>query len=126
MSLLHRNLLAAAFAQIEPILLKTLEAAAPAVGPAAPAVELALQGADAVYQASQATPPASDSPPAQIAAAIAAQSRPAAPPAAAAPLVNLAADKTSAALAAVDALGLQLSQLATQLAAIRSNLAPSS
>ena len=125
MSLLHRNLLAAALLKIEPIVLETLEAAAAATGPAAPLVDLALQVGDAAFKASQAPSPAD-----QVAAAIAAQTAPTSqaalgkPPAP--PLVNLAGDKSQAALAAVDALAMQLSQLATQLAAIRSNLVPSS
>jgi hypothetical protein len=51
MSLLHRNLFASFVAEIEPIVLKTLESAAVLAGPAAPLVTEALQIADAAVRA---------------------------------------------------------------------------
>jgi hypothetical protein len=132
MSLLHRNLVAAAFQdmmrKIEPIAAETAEAVLSVVAPAAaPIATAAIETAEAVFGQTSSS---------HVDAAVAAASAPPAPatpsatpaavPAPAAPApVNLAADKSTAALAAVDALAMQLSQLATQLAAIRSNLVPS-
>jgi hypothetical protein len=136
MSLLHRNLVAAAFQEMikkfEPIAVETAEAVVGIVAPAAaPFVDAGIEVAQAAFRGN---PGATSS--ATIAAGVAAASAPQAAPAAApaapaaaapatpAPLVNLAAGPNQAALAAVDALAMQLSQLATQLAAIRSNLVP--
>ena len=135
MSLLHRNLIAAAFkdmlAKIEPIAAETAEAVISVVAPAsAPIANAAIETAEAIFGApgqttsshvDAAVAAASGQTTAAPSAAPApAPSAPAAP--APAPVVNVAADKSSAALAAVDALALQLSNLATQLAAIRTNL----
>lgn len=128
MSLLHRNLIAAAFKQmmtdIEPIAAKTAETVLSVVAPAAaPIATAAIDTAEAIF--GQTTSSHVD---AAVAAATAppAPATPSAAPAAvpAPAVVNLAADKNAAALAAVDALALQLSNLATQLAAIRTNIAP--
>jgi hypothetical protein len=131
MSLLHRNLVAAAFQElmrkIEPAVADTAEAVLAVVAPkVAPLATAVIETAAAIYGATT-----SDHVAAGVAAAGAppAAPTPAAAPAAPAPVpvaapVNLAAGPNQAALAAVDALGLQLSQLATQLAAIRSNLVP--
>ena len=135
MSLLHRNLVAAAFQEMlkkfEPIAVETAEAVVGIVAPAAaPIVDAGLEVAQAAFTGN---PGAASS--ATIAAGVAAASAPQAAPAAAPPApataappapapVNLAANQNQAALAAVDALALQMSNLATQLAAIRSNLVP--
>jgi hypothetical protein len=131
MSLLHRNLVAAAFQEMlkkfEPIAAETAEAVVGIVAPgAAPLIDAGIEVARAALGATT-----SDTIAAGVAAASAPQAAPAAAPAApaaaapAAPaVVNLAANQNQAALAAVDALALQMSQLATQLAAIRSNLVP--
>ncbi len=128
MSLLHRNLLSAAFKDMlqkfEPIVADTLETAVAIVAPkAATAVTAAVEVAEALTGATTSS---------NVDAVVAAQTAPpaAAPPAApvaapatpAAPVVNLSADKQSAAAAAVQALELQMANLATQLAAIKSNL----
>lgn len=133
MSLLHRNLVAAAFQEmlkkIEPIAQETAEAVLAVVAPASvPIAHVAIETAEAIFGqttsdhvaagvAAASASPASATPSAAPAALPAA-------PASAPALVNVAADKNTAALAAVDALAMQLSQLATQLAAIRSNLTP--
>lgn len=131
MSLLHRNLVAAAFQEMlkkfEPIAVETAEAVVGIVAPAAaPIVDAGLEVAQAAFTGN---PGATSS--ATIAAGVAAASAPTpsltapAPVAPAAPaLVNLAANQNQAALAAVEAMAMQMSQLATQLAAIRSNLVP--
>lgn len=128
MSLLHRNLVAAAFQEmlrkIEPIAVETANAVLTVVAPkVAPLASVAIEAAEAIYGATTSD---------HVAAGVAAASAPPAPinaapvvPVPAAPAaVNLAAGPAQAALAAVDALAMQLSQLATQLAAIRSNLVP--
>jgi hypothetical protein len=137
MSLLHRNLVAAAFQEMikkfEPIAAETAEAVIGIVAPAAaPLIDAGVQVAEAVLGLNAGATTSST-----IAAGVAAASAPPAPvspgaltaaPAPVAPAaparVNLAAGPNQAALAAVDALAMQLSQLATQLAAIRSNLVP--
>ena len=137
MSLLHRNLVAAAFQEMikkfEPIAAETAEAVVGIVAPvAAPLVDAGIEVAEAALglnagATSSATiaagVAAASAPPAAAAAAPAAPA-PAAPAAPVNQTVNLAAGPNQAALAAVDALAMQLSQLATQLAAIRSNLVP--
>lgn len=127
MSLLHRNIVAAAFQEMlkkfEPIALDTAEVVLSVVAPkVAPIATAAIEAVEAVAGAQT-----SDTIAAGVAAASAPPAAPAAPPAApvnATPVVpvNVSADKNTAALAAVDALGLQMANLATQLAAIRSNL----
>ncbi len=138
MSLLHRNLVAAAFQEMikkfEPIAAETAEAVVGIVAPAAaPLINAGVEVAEAVLGLNAGATSS-----ATIAAGVAAASAPTASatpntatvapapvaPAAPAALVNLAAGPNQAALAAVDALAMQLSTLATQLAAIRSNLVP--
>jgi len=122
MSLLHRNLVAAAFQEmlkkIEPIAAETAEVVLSVVAPkVAPIATAAIEAVEAVAGATT-----SDT----VAAGVAAASAPA-------PVdtpvdnkavvpVTPAPSQVQATLHAVDALGMQLSTIATQLAALRSNL----
>lgn len=138
MSLLHRNLVASAFQEMlkkfEPIAAEAAETVVAIVAPAAaPLVQAGAAIVEELTGVSSAGAPAGAVTSDHVAAGVAAAgAQPAAstpavpsapPPAAAAPVVLLSADKNTAALAAVDALGLQLANLATQLAAIRCNIA---
>jgi hypothetical protein len=128
MSLLHRNLVAAAFQEmlkkIEPIAAETAEVVLSVIAPkVSPIAGAAIEAAEAIFGSDHiaAGVAAASAPP----AALPSVATPAAPaPAAPAAPVNLSAGPNQAVLAAVDALGMQLSQIATQLAALRSNIAP--
>lgn len=138
MSLLHRNLVAAAFQEMlkkfEPIAQEAAEAVVTIVAPqAAPFVHAGIEIAEGAFGLND--PPAGATTSDHVAAGVAAASAPpvaatpntapAAPatPAPAAPAPSVNQNVNQAALAAVESLALQMSQLATQLAAIRANLA---
>lgn len=123
MSLLHRQLLSAAFQQMmekfEPIVKDTLETAVAVVAPgAAPVVNAAVELAE------QALAPTGEINANHVDTAVAraTPAASAAPATAPAPVANLAAGPAQAALAACDALAITLSQVATQLAALRANV----
>lgn len=135
MSLLHRNLVASAFQEMlkkfEPIAQEAAEAVVSIVAPqAAPFVHAGIEMAEGALGLNAPAPGATTSD--HIAAGVAAAS---APPVAPAPVAAPAAPapaapasqsfgQVQAALAAVDSLAMQMSQIATQLAAIRANLSP--
>jgi len=122
MSLLHRNIVAAAFQDMlrkfEPIAIDTAEAV---ISKLSPIAGVAIEAAEAVLSSSHvdSAVAAAGAPPASATPAAA----PAAPaPVNATPVVPVPA-ANQAVLAAVDALGQQLATIATQLAALRSNVA---
>src|SRR5579859_5553708 len=107
MSLLHRSLLAAAASQalkkLEPFLVDALEGAVAIIAPpAAPIVNAVVGAADALIRSNN----------------------PDIPPAAVPEPALGATNANTAALAALQALGLQLSNIATQVAAMQAQLNP--
>lgn len=137
MSLLHRNLLSAAFVDMlkkfEPIVKDTLETAVSIVSPAAaPLVDAGIEVADAAVRANNPDIPAAapgSVTSANVAGAVAAvaSAPPASSPSSSAPAPSSpSTPQAAAALAAIEALALQLSQIATQVEAIKANVqAPS-
>jgi hypothetical protein len=145
MSLLHRNLLAAAWSKAEPLFLEALEGAtaiaAPAVAPIVdPLIELAGQALTPSPAPASSAPvsPSAAAAAAPVASAPASSPAPSAPAAAAAavsagadahvasgssaPPVDLTAGPQAAAVAAFQALSAQVANLVTQMNAIAANI----
>jgi hypothetical protein len=138
MSLLHRALLASAVQEMlrrfEPVAKEVLETTVGIASPeAAPAIDAVLEVAErtlmpapgattsdhiAAAVAASSAPSAVTAPTAPAAAPVASSS-----PAAAVP--NLAAGPAQAAIAACEALALQLANIATQVAALKANIGSS-
>ncbi|HZT04349.1 MAG TPA: hypothetical protein VFA39_19030 [Steroidobacteraceae bacterium] len=145
MSLLHRNLLAQAWAAAEPLFMEAMKGAATIAAPElAPVVDPLIDvAAQALAPSPAPASPSPVSPPAATAAATVASAAPASSPAPSAPAaaaaavsaaidahvsgapvpaVDLTAGPQAAALAAFQALSTQVANLVTQMNAIAANI----